>query len=79
MAKNIIICCDGTANQYGKNNTNVVKLYEIILIDAEQVNFYDPGVGTSSNSWFARVHADVGGVPLISNKEIDWVGGVDAR
>ena len=23
MGKNIIICCDGTGNEYGKNNTNV--------------------------------------------------------
>ena len=25
--KNIVICCDGTGNEYGPNNTNVVKLY----------------------------------------------------
>ena len=52
MAKNIIICCDGTSNQYGKNNTNVVKLYEMIEIGPHQFNFYDPGVGTSSRSLF---------------------------
>ena len=27
MSKNIVICCDGTANEFAKNNTNVVKLY----------------------------------------------------
>ncbi len=48
--KNIVICCDGTANQYGKNNTNVVKIYELIEIGEHQPNFYDPGVGTSSRA-----------------------------
>ncbi len=52
MSKNIVICCDGTANQYGKNNTNVVKLYEMIQISENQLNFYDPGVGTSSRALF---------------------------
>ena len=44
--RNIVICCDGTGNQYGPNNTNVVKLYEAIEKDATQIAFYDPGVGT---------------------------------
>ncbi|MDE0621436.1 MAG: hypothetical protein OXH83_07190 [Bryobacterales bacterium] len=22
MAKNIVVCCDGTGNEYGPNNTN---------------------------------------------------------
>jgi hypothetical protein len=26
MPKNIVICCDGTANEFAKHNTNVVKL-----------------------------------------------------
>jgi uncharacterized protein (DUF2235 family) len=49
MGKNIVICCDGTGNQYGKYNTNVVKLYERIVDTPEQVTFYDPGVGTSTS------------------------------
>jgi len=44
--KNIVICCDGTGNEYGTNNTNVVLTYEVSLEDPEQVCFYDPGVGT---------------------------------
>ena len=46
--KNIVICCDGTGNEYGANNTNVVKLYQRVLRDSSQVAFYDPGVGTFS-------------------------------
>lgn len=49
--KNIVICCDGTGNQYGDHNTNVVKLYEMLAFgDDFQKVFYDPGVGTSSNA-----------------------------
>jgi len=47
MARNIVVCCDGTGNEYGDNNTNVLKLYSILpKNDAGQIAFYDPGVGT---------------------------------
>ncbi len=47
MAKNIVICCDGTGNQFGENNSNVVKLYSTLVIDGtRQVGYYHPGVGT---------------------------------
>jgi hypothetical protein len=26
MAKNIVVCCDGTANEFARDKTNVVKL-----------------------------------------------------
>ncbi|MDW7692049.1 DUF2235 domain-containing protein [Flammeovirgaceae bacterium SG7u.111] len=48
MGKNIVVCYDGTGNEYGKNNTNVVKTFESIIRDKEQIGFYDPGVGTFS-------------------------------
>jgi len=49
MAKNIVLCCDGTGNEYGDHNSNVVKLYSVLLKDDErQAAFYDPGVGTFS-------------------------------
>jgi uncharacterized protein (DUF2235 family) len=44
--KNIVICCDGTGNEYGKNNTNVVELYSAALNGGDQITYYDPGVGT---------------------------------
>ena len=47
MAKNIIICCDGTGNQFGDHNSNVVKLYSTLIIDGKrQIGYYHPGVGT---------------------------------
>jgi uncharacterized protein (DUF2235 family) len=47
MAKNIVLCCDGTANEFAKDNTNVVKLYSTLVQDRpEQCTYYHPGVGT---------------------------------
>ena len=51
MGKNIVICCDGTGNEYGRKNTNVVKLFNIIVKHhLQQIAFYDPGVGTFSSA-----------------------------
>ena len=47
MPKNIVVCCDGTANEFAKDKTNVVKLYSVLNQDpAVQVTFYHPGIGT---------------------------------
>ena len=44
--KNIVICCDGTGNEFGDNNSNVVKLYATLEINDKQIGYYHPGVGT---------------------------------
>ena len=49
MAKNIVICCDGTGNEvHAGELTNVVKLYRLLdkSDPSQQVTYYDPGVGT---------------------------------
>jgi len=47
MPKNIVICCDGTGNEFGPTNSNVVKLFQMLRrAPDEQAAFYDPGVGT---------------------------------
>jgi uncharacterized protein (DUF2235 family) len=47
MPKNIVVCCDGTANEFAKDRTNVVKLYYTLVQDPErQVAYYHPGLGT---------------------------------
>jgi len=47
MSRNIVICCDGTNCQFGSENTNVVRLIQVLDRDpAKQRLFYDPGVGT---------------------------------
>lgn len=49
MPKNVVVCCDGTGNQFGDRVSNVVKLYSLLLHEpGRQVLFYDPGVGTTS-------------------------------
>jgi uncharacterized protein (DUF2235 family) len=47
MPKNIVICCDGTGNEFGDRNSNVVKLFTTLVLDANtQVAYYNPGIGT---------------------------------
>ncbi len=47
MSRNIIICCDGTNNEFGTENTNVVRLIQALDRDPlRQRIYYDPGVGT---------------------------------
>jgi uncharacterized protein (DUF2235 family) len=47
MAKNIVLCCDGTANEFARNRTNVIKLYSTLVHDSpSQVTYYHPGIGT---------------------------------
>ena len=47
MMRNIVVCCDGTSNEFCRDNTNVVKLYQMLARDPDrQLSFYDPGVGT---------------------------------
>lgn len=51
MAKNVVICLDGTGNELkAQGNTNVVALYDLLDLSdpAKQVAYYDPGVGTFS-------------------------------
>ncbi len=61
---NIVICCDGTGNEYGKNNTNVVNMFSLAKRTNSQTTFYDPGVGTGGweyeeESGFLKAKADL--------------------
>ena len=50
IGRNLVICCDGTNNQFGPENTNVVRLVQALDRDsAKQRIYYDPGVGTLPN------------------------------
>lgn len=47
LHRNIVICCDGTNNQFGSENTNIVRLMQSIERGPTlQISYYDPGVGT---------------------------------
>lgn len=49
MAKNIVVCCDGTGNEYGDCNSDVMKLYRMVIRDdTQQIGYYNPGLGTLS-------------------------------
>ncbi len=48
MPRNIVICCDGTGNEFGVANSNVVNLYSALDLSSpdRQIAYYHPGLGT---------------------------------
>jgi uncharacterized protein (DUF2235 family) len=47
MGRNLVLCFDGTNNQYAATNTNVVKIYAMLDREGnEQFCYYQPGIGT---------------------------------
>lgn len=59
MPKNIVICCDGTGEKLvSPRPSNVVKLYQALSQNAQQVTYYHAGIGTSAapgaRGWIAR-------------------------
>ena len=50
MSRKLIVCCDGTGNEIKENQSNVLKFYRLLKKDSSQIAFYDPGVGTISDS-----------------------------
>ncbi|KAJ2912081.1 hypothetical protein MD484_g8331, partial [Candolleomyces efflorescens] len=51
--RNLVVCIDGTANQFGKKNTNVIEMYNLIkkATADNQHTWYNSGIGT-----YARPH-----------------------
>ncbi|KZV92974.1 hypothetical protein EXIGLDRAFT_674515 [Exidia glandulosa HHB12029] len=51
--RNLVVCIDGTSNQFSKKNTNVVELYSRLVKGSEtQITFYNSGIGTYAKpSW----------------------------
>jgi uncharacterized protein (DUF2235 family) len=67
VPKNIVICCDGTGNEYSDHNSNVVKLYSTLVIDPKlQIGYYHPGVGTmgapAASNFFTKFWTRVAGL-----------------
>ncbi|WP_445620483.1 DUF2235 domain-containing protein [Kushneria sp. Sum13] len=53
MGKNLVVCCDGTNQQFSRVNTNVVHLFRLIKRHGDQQKaFYSPGVGTFAAPFF---------------------------
>ncbi|THV02703.1 WD40 repeat-like protein [Dendrothele bispora CBS 962.96] len=52
--RNLVVCIDGTANQFGLKNTNVVELYNRLEKNATQLTYYNSGIGTyAKESWMS--------------------------
>lgn len=64
MPKNLVVCCDGTNNEFKEDRTNVVKLsFAMVKDPLRQLVYYHPGVGTMAapgftsrlRAWSARL------------------------
>jgi len=44
--KNIVVCVDGTDNQFSGDHTNVIRTYKVAAASPGQILYYDPGVGS---------------------------------
>src|SRR4051794_4672768 len=67
MGRNLVICCDGTANQFERDRTNVLKLAFAAEKDvATQLVYYHPGVGTMAPpglfTWVGQKTAELAGL-----------------
>jgi uncharacterized protein (DUF2235 family) len=67
MPRNLVLCCDGTSNQFGPENTNVVRLVQVLDRDpVQQRLYYDPGVGTLPEpgawNWLLKKYSEVMGL-----------------
>lgn len=67
MAKRIILCCDGTGQEFQENKTNPLRLHYCLKNSDQQISFYDPGVGTfdpegqdTSGGVFSEISSSVG-------------------
>ena len=74
--RNLIVCCDGTNNQFQKENTNVIRLVQILDRDhAKQRLYYQPGIGTlpepdTLTKWWTKFYDVLGmafGLGVIKN------------
>ena len=74
--RNLIICCDGTNNQFQKENTNVIRLVQILDRDhGKQRLYYQAGIGTlpepdTLTKWWTKFYDVLGlafGLGVIKN------------
>jgi len=63
MARNLVVCLDGTGNEIKSNLSNVLKLYVCLEKDEGQLVYYDPGVGTIGKpGWWSELRQQASGV-----------------
>ncbi|EGO30045.1 hypothetical protein SERLADRAFT_366014 [Serpula lacrymans var. lacrymans S7.9] len=52
--RKLVVCIDGTSNQFGQKNTNVIEIYSQVCKDPKdnQLTYYNSGIGTFAEpSW----------------------------
>lgn len=70
MPRNLVVCCDGTANQiFAGDDTNVVRLCAVaIKAPDRQIIYYGPGLGTmeaeGALTWIGRAWTRLAGLAL---------------
>ena len=69
MGKNVVVCCDGTANQVVQGcDTNVVRLCGIAIKSDHQIVYYSPGLGTleaeGALTWWGRFWTTIAGLAI---------------
>jgi uncharacterized protein (DUF2235 family) len=76
VVKNVVVCCDGTGNEFGTTNSNVVRLYSVLESNPQtQVVYYHPGLGTIGapnaltkfRKWWTRMRGLAFGYGLSAN------------
>jgi uncharacterized protein (DUF2235 family) len=79
--RNLVLCLDGTGNEFYHKNSNVIKLFSILQVDdQEQLAYYNSGFGTytpdythpagslaHTQKWFAES----------TDKVVAWYDGLD--
>jgi uncharacterized protein (DUF2235 family) len=58
VTKTLVLCFDGSSNEYDDCNTNVVKFFSLLKKDDfhEQLCYYQPGVGTYFGTFAFNLH-----------------------
>lgn len=84
--RNVVICCDGTWNTPEQMDnglpapTNVVKLYNALEKDKNQIAYYHPGVGTGKGWWDHVVGGSTGeGLDRNIMSAYRWLAGSYAK
>lgn len=63
MSRKLVVLLDGTGNEIGSNLSNVLKFYTMLKQTADQLVYYDPGVGTIGHpGWWSAFKQQVHGV-----------------
>lgn len=64
MPRNLVLCFDGTNNEFGPENTNVIRLVQVLERDPDrQKLYYDPGVGTLPRPEMSKFREKLSRVP----------------